>query len=58
MNNRMFYMHSSFNLREDENIDEFRTCLDLFSLKLIEDELLVSITPIKKAISSSSYGYR
>ena len=48
MNNRMFYMHSSFNLREDETIDEFRTCLDLFSLKLIEDELLVSITPIKK----------
>ena len=44
----MFCMLSCFNLKEDENIDEFRVCLDLFSLKLIKDELLESTTPITK----------
>jgi len=48
MSNYMFCMLSCFNLKEDENIDEFRACLDLFSLKLIEDELLESTTPITK----------
>ena len=44
----MFFMLSCFNLKKDENIDEFRDCLDLFNLKLIEDELLESTTPITK----------
>ena len=48
MSNSMFCMLSCFNLKEDENIDEFRACLDLFSLKLIEDDLLESTTPITK----------
>ena len=48
MSNSMFCMLSCFNLKEDENIDEFRACLDRFSLKLIEDELLEGTTPITK----------
>ncbi len=48
MSKSMFCMLSCFNLKEDENIDEFRVCLDLFSIKLIKDELLESATPITK----------
>ena len=55
MSNSMFCMLSCFNLKEDENIDEFRACLDLFSLKLIEDDGPMCRNSFKRKITEKPY---